>query len=248
MQDYKDSVITSVNNDRIKDFVKLKQKKYRDAEQMFIVEGYHLIQEAAKVNLLDTVLTTKEDSFVEGVNNILVNSDIISKLSSTVAPQNIIGIVRYFNKEETGASKILLLDNIQDPGNMGTIIRTALAFGIEKIIASPDTVDFYNEKVIRASQGSIFSIPLFKKDLKEEIVSLKEKQIVVIAAELEGAVNIKDFKVSDSYALLLGNEGQGVKNELLKLCDKTVKIAIKDIDSLNVAIACAIILWVFETN
>lgn len=248
MQGYNTMKITSVNNETIKDFVKLKQKKNRDIEKKFIVEGYHLVEEALHANLLDTVLTTDEDSFIDGVKNILVNSDIISKLSATVAPQNIIGIVRYFDKVEQDATKVLLLDNIQDPGNLGTLIRTALAFGVEKIVTSFDTVDFYNEKVIRASQGAIFAIPLFKKDLSGEINSLKEKKIPVIATALKGAVSIKDYKASAQYALLLGSEGQGVKSELLKLCDTVVKIPIKDIDSLNVAIAGAIILWTLETN
>lgn len=242
-------IITSINNNQIKDLAKLKQKKYRDLSRKFIVEGYHLVEEAYQANLLDTVLATKESDFKAGVNNILVSEDVILKLSSTVTPQLIIGIANYCDFVEEDASKILILDNIQDPGNMGTLIRTALAFNINKIITSLDTIDIYNDKVVRASQGSIFKIPVFKKDLIEEIKFLKTKGIVIIASTLNNnSLDIKDYKVKDKYALILGNEGVGIKNEILSIADISVKIPIEKIDSLNVAVAGSILLYVLETN
>jgi len=236
--------IVSVNNKIIKDLIKLKQKKYRDLEKRFIVEGYHLVLEAYNANLLDTVIAVNEDDFKSGVKGILVSEEVIKKFSSTITPQPIVGIVKYFDFKEKDASRILILDNIQDPGNMGTLIRTSLAFGIEKIIISLDTIDFYNDKVIRASQGSIFKIPIFKKSLVEEINILKKKGIKIIASSLDdNSLDVTCFKAVEKFALILGNEGSGIRQEVLKASDVSLKIPIKGIDSLNVAIAGAILLY-----
>ena len=241
--------IVSVNNNTIKNLIKLKQKKYRDLEKKFIVEGYHLVSEAYNANLLDVVIAVDEADFKEGVEGILVSEEVIKKLSSTITPQPIIGIVKYFNFKEKDASKILILDNIQDPGNMGTLIRTALAFGVEKIIVSLDSIDFYNDKVIRASQGSIFKMPIFKKSLIEEINNLKMKKIKIIASSLDNnSLEITKLNALEEFALILGNEASGIKEEVLKASDVSVKIPIKGIDSLNVAIAGAIFLYVLTVK
>ena len=233
--------IDSINNDYIKKLSKLKNKKYRDELGLFIVEGYHLVKEA-KDYLID-VLITNEDDEVEGVNNILVTEDIIKKLSFSQTPQNIIGVCKVKNNKLLG-SRYLLLDNIQDPGNLGTLIRTALGFGIDTIVASLDTVDIYNDKVIRASQGALFHINYIRADLLEIIPMLKLSGIKVIGTSLMSSIDLKEIDCSDNFAIILGNEGSGVHENVLNLTDVNVRIEMSEkLESLNVAIAGSIIMY-----
>ena len=234
--------INSINNEYIKDLSKLKTKKYRDEKGMFLIEGYHLVQEA-KEYLVD-VLITKEEDVVNGVNNILVTEDIIKKLSFSQSPQNIIGVCKMKNNTEIIGNRILVLDNIQDPGNLGTLIRTALGFKIDTIIASLDTVDIYNEKVVRASQGAIFNINYIKGDLLEIIPNLKLRGIKVIGTSLKSSVDLKKIDCSDNFAVILGNEGSGVREDVINLTDINVRIEMSEkLESLNVAIAGSIIMY-----
>lgn len=233
--------INSVNNDYIKELSKLKNKKYRDELGLFIVEGYHLVKEAK--NYLVDVLITDENDKVEEVNNILVTEDIIRKLSFSQTPQKIIGVCKMKENELSG-SRYLLLDNIQDPGNLGTLIRTALGFGIDTIVSSLDTVDIYNDKVLRASQGALFHINYIKGDLFEIIPKLKLRGIKVIGTSLKSSVDLKKIDYSDNFAVILGNEGCGVREEVLNLTDVNVRIEMSEkLESLNVAIAGSIIMY-----
>ena len=234
--------INSINNEYIKELSKLKIKKYRDEKGKFLIEGYHLVQEAKKY-LVD-VLITKEEDAVEGANNILVTEDIIKKLSFSQSPQNIIGVCKMNNIQKISGCKFLILDNIQDPGNLGTLLRSALGFGIDTIIASLDTVDIYNDKVIRASQGAIFNIDYVKGDLKEIIPSLKLSGVKIIGTSLKSSVDLKEIDCSASFAVILGNEGSGVREEILNLTDINVRIEMSEkMESLNVAIAGSIIMY-----
>ena len=234
--------ITSVNNEHIKELVKLKNKKYRDEKKLFIIEGYHLIEEA-KDMLVEVLITDEKDS-VEGINNILVSKEVIEKVASSCTPQNIVGICKYINNEELIGKRFLLLDNIQDPGNLGTLIRSSLGFGIDTIIVSLDTVDIYNEKVIRATQGAIFNINYIKGDLVKYIELLKEKGVYVIGTSLKSSKNLKSVDKCDSYAIILGNEGNGVREELLNQTDFNVRIEMDEkLESLNVAVAGSIIMY-----
>ena len=207
--------INSVNNEYIKELSKLKTKKYRDELGLFIVEGYHLVKEA-KDYLVDVLITNELDK-VEGVNNILVTEDIIKKLSFSQTPQNIIGVCKMNVNDKLCGNRFLLLDNIQDPGNLGTLIRTALGFGIDTIVASLDTVDIYNDKVIRASQGALFHINYVKGNLLDIIPTLKLRGIKVIGTSLKSSIDLKKIDCSDNFAVILGNEGNGVSEDVLNL-------------------------------
>ncbi len=236
--------INSINNEYIKELYKLKNKKYRDEKGLFVVEGYHLVQEAK--DKLVTVLISNERDEIKGVENILVTDEIIKKLAFSQNPQKIIGVCEMVNNYKDLGERILLLDNIQDPGNLGTIIRTSLGFGINTIIASLDTVDIYNDKVIRASQGAIFNINYIKGDLKKYIDILKKKDIKIYGTSLKSSVNLKDVEVNNKYAIVLGNEGNGVREYILDLTDVNVRIEMnKQLESLNVAIAGSIIMYHF---
>lgn len=239
--------ITSISNEYIKCLLKLKEKKYRHLENKFLIEGYHLVKEAYQANVLKEVLVVNSNANYEGVSVIKVNEQIIKKLSSTITPQDIIGICEIPKNKDIKGKKILLLDNINDPGNLGTLIRSSLGFGIDTIVLSEDCVDLYNEKVIRSTQGALFKINIIIDDLKKVINELKEKDIKIYGTSLESSKFLQQYNVKNNYAILLGNEAQGVKKELLELTDENIKIEIDTrLESLNVAVAGAIIMYHFN--
>lgn len=235
--------ITSVNNPYIKELGLLKNKKNRILENKYIVEGYHLVEEAYKSCQLLQVLTTDEKSKFK-VDTILVTDAIIQKLSSTKEPQGIIGIVEIKKPTWNSYSKYLILDDVNDPGNLGTIIRSSAALGIEAIIVSPDTVDEYNDKVLRATQGAIFKIPIFRMNLEEAICKLKQDNVKIIATALKDSKDLTNIDKPNKFGVILGNEARGVKEEHLKLADEIVRIEMKnDVESLNVAMSAGIIMY-----
>lgn len=236
--------ITSINNEYIKYLFSLKDKKNRNKEEKYLIEGFHLVEEAYKAGVLVQIILTKEIENYQEIDKILVNDKIIEKLASTKNPQKIIGICSFKKNDYQLGKKILLLDNINDPGNMGTLIRTSLGFDIDTIIISEDCVDIYNEKTIRSSQGSIFHVNIFKANLAEEIDKIKEKGIKVIGTSLQSSIPLKTVSKIDKYAIILGNEANGVKKELQELTDLNIKIEINErLESLNVAIAGAIVMY-----
>lgn len=236
--------IDSIKNTYIIELNKLKQNKYRQSQKLFLIEGYHLVEEAHQANLLMTVLITKKDDYIDGVENIIVNESVITKLSQTNSPQGIVGVCRFLNPTNLHGSRYLLLDNIQDPGNVGTLIRTAAAFDIEMVILGDGCADLYNDKTIRATQGALFKIPVIQRNLFLVINELKKKNISIIGTDLEAENELKKIHNLKSYALLLGNEGTGVNPLLLKQTDINVYLRMnKNVESLNVAIAGGIILY-----
>lgn len=240
--------IKSSNNDYIKELSKLKNKKNRDLEGKFLVEGYHLIEMAA--NYLETILITdlKDLNIIPNKKYILVTKEIISKLSSTQTPQGIIGVA-HKKIEKIDNGNILILDNVQDPNNVGTLIRSALAFGINNIILSQDCVDIYNDKVVRGSQGSIFKINYLYCDLIEKIQELKKDNYVIYGTSLKNGKELNSIIIQNHFALILGNEGQGVREEILDMTDANIYISIsKQIDSLNVAVAGSILMYELGKN
>lgn len=236
--------ITSPTNPFIKDLMKLYDSGERKQKNKFLVEGYHLVNEAKQAGVLDIVLISNEDDFIDGVTNILVTNDIINKLSKTKTPQGIMGVCNIKTNQVITGSKFLLLDNVSDPGNLGTIIRTALGFNIDSIIISPDSVDIYNDKVIRSTQGALFKIPIIEMDIISAINKLKQDNIYIIGSSLNNSVSLKTLNKVDKYAIILGNEAQGITAEVLSNTDINVKIEINEqLESLNVAIAGAILLF-----
>lgn len=238
--------ITSVNNPLIKELALLKNKKERLNKQTFMVEGYHLVEEAYKRNCLVQILTTSDKDKINysDIDIIKTTDIVIKKLSSTIEPQGIIGIVKMPVFEKKNYTKYLILDDVADPGNLGTIIRSSLALGIDALIVSPDTVDEYNDKVLRATQGAIFKLPIYREDLKTAINDLKEQQIPVLATSLKGAVDVATLPRMESFAIVLGNEARGVKEELVDLSDKVIKVTMhNNVESLNVGVAAGMIAY-----
>ncbi len=236
-------LITSLENNKIKKYLRLKQKKYRDLENLFIVEGEHLVVEALNSNRLYDLLVLDGYNFDIDFNYTYVSLNIMKKLSNMESVPKVIGIVKKIENDFLVGDRVLLLDDIQDPGNLGTIIRSSVAFSITDIVLSLNTVDLYNDKVIRSSQGMIFKINIVKKDLIETIKELKNNNYLILGTNVHDGVDIRDINPL-KFALIMGNEGQGVKKEIQDMCDKNIYIKMNDnCESLNVGVATSIILY-----
>ncbi len=236
-------IITSLNNPTIKEISKLKNKKYRDLTNTYLVEGDHLVEEAYKNNILTKIILLEDTICNYDIEKIYVTKEVMKKLTELDTPNKIIGIVKKNTPLPIG-NKILILDNIQDPGNLGTIIRSSVAFDIDTIVLSPNTVDIYNPKVIRSTQGMIFYTNIITLELKEYINEIKTKNYTIFGTNVRNGKNIKEITLPEKFALVLGNEGQGVSKEIESLCDDNIYIKMSSkCESLNVSVATSILLY-----
>lgn len=238
-------LITSVDNKKIKKYVSLKDSKSRKVEGLFLVEGMHMCYEANKHNLLvDLLVLENTDISFSYVNEITyVTSNVLKKVSSLSNPTTVIGVCKINKTNEIIGNHILLLDDIQDPGNIGTIIRSSKAFNIDTIILSTNSVDIYNDKVLRSTQGMIFNMNIIYGDLLEIIPSLRDNGYMILGTNVNNGIDVRSIKV-DKFALVMGNEGQGVKQEIQDICDKNLYIKMNpDCESLNVGVATSILLY-----
>lgn len=239
-------LITSLENEKIKKCLKLKEKKYRDLYQQFIVEGEHLVIEAYRSGLLEEILIEQDEVTIINTEITYVTKEILAKISTLETPTHIIGICNKKQEDSHLGNKLLLLDRIQDPGNLGTIIRSSKAFGVDTVVLGEGCVDLYNDKVIRSTQGIGFHMNIVTRNLKELISELKEQDIPIFGTKVEYGEDIRTLTSRDKekYALIMGNEGRGVDTEILDLCDKYIYIELdSDVESLNVAIASSILLY-----
>lgn len=239
-------MITSTQNDIIKNIIKLKQKKYRDETRMFLIEGFHLVEEARKYQCIDKIITTTNDRYSE--ETIYVSSNVMEKLAFTKSPQPIMAICKKSINQNIiiDGNRYLLLDRVQDPGNVGTIMRTALAFGYDQIIMSDDCVDLYNDKVVRSTQGALFQMNVCVMNLLDTIEILKQHHVHVYGTTLKDAKSIECYDSQDKMAFVMGNEGQGVSEKVLDVCENNIYIPIQSVESLNVGIASAIMMYHFR--
>ena len=230
--------ITSTKNPLIKELLELKKSSIKKQKKMFLVDGEDFIFLAHEKKLLKMILTLSYQEKYDDIEQIIVTKPILDKLSSNVNSSSMIGVCSFFIQKEIIGNKLIYLDGVQDQGNVGTIIRTALAFNYDGVILSNDTASIYNDKVISSTKGALFKIPLY---LDVNINELKDKYCLV-ATSLHNALNYKEFKNRDKFILILGNEGQGVKKEIIEIASYNVKIPMDNIDSLNVAIAGGILM------
>lgn len=248
--------IESVKNERIKNLKKLEKKKYRDSEALYLLEGEHLVEEAIKFNADIKWLLVEKSEFsnyqylIDKLSDekiILVTSEVIKYLSTLPSPQPIIAVVHKSNERnhETATNHCLLLENVQDPGNVGTMIRTADAAGFSSVILGEGTADVYSPKVVRSMQGSQFHIQIQEQNLIEKIQELKNQGYMVYGTELnEAAIPYHEIKKHDKIAIVMGNEGQGVSEEVLLETDCNVYITMRGrAESLNVAVAAGILMF-----
>ena len=235
--------IESLSNKKIKELNKLKNKKYRDLENLFLVEGWHLVKEAYNAGILKEVLVLK-DTFVEmNCNIIYTTEEVLKYLSDVEAPQNIIGVCMKIDNNKIG-NKVVILDDIQDPGNLGTIIRSSVAFNFDTIILSNNSVDIYNPKVIRSTQGMLFKVNIIRCDLTEKISKLKDDGYRIIATKVTNGKDVKTLEKIEKLCIIMGNEGNGVSDKVLALADDFIYIKMnKNCESLNVGVATSILLY-----
>ena len=239
-------VITSLENQKVKDVVKLQSKKYRDLTNTFVVETEHLVEEAEKAGIIKDLFLV-EDEFVDNNDTYFVTNEVMRKMSSMESPSNVLAVCEKNNSKEIIGDRILLIDGVQDPGNLGTIVRSSVAFGVTTIVLSPDTVDLYNPKVIRATEGMFCHINIITMDLEEAINIIKSKGIKVYGTNVVDGVSVTSITDKNKYALIVGNEGNGVKQNIQDLSDANLYIPMKDnVESLNVGVACSILLYELE--
>ena len=232
-------MIESVNNRRIKEYAKLNDKKYRGQTNLFLIEGEHLIEEALKKDLVKDIFIIEGEVF-DYENGEYVSYAVMKKLSALTNPPKILAVCQKPNQQEIKGN-IIILDDIADPGNLGTIIRSAVAFNYETVILSPNTVDVYNPKVIRATEGMLFSINVIIADLKEKINKLKEEGYFIIGSDVN--TGKEPEKITQKHALIIGSEANGISQELKDFIDKNLTIKMNPLcESLNAAISASILM------
>ena len=227
-------MISSIENPKIKLLIKLKQGKYRKSEKMFIVEGAHLVKEAMLAGVLIEAYSINEQ---EGY--IQVSESVMKKITTTDTVVKEIGLCKFIEKSNI-TDKVLILDCVQDPGNMGTIMRSACAFGFNTIFVGTGSVDIYNEKVIRSSQGAIFKLNFLFGNVVEFIKGLSHK---VYGTNVVRGIPLDKIIKQDKIAVILGNEGNGISKEVDDLLLDNIYIPMNNTESLNVAIAGSIIMY-----
>ena len=238
-------VITSLDNEKVKYYYKLGKKKYRDLNNEFIVEGEHLVLEAYKSGALKEILVEEGVVLPLDVEQLEVSKEVLKKISSLNSPPKMIGLCEK-KVDTTIGKRILVIDEVQDPGNMGTIIRSAAAFNIDTIVVGNNTVDVYSPKVIRGTQGMLFHVPIVFYSIDKLIPILKKLQIPVYSTNVKYGVDVKKLSKEEksTFALIIGNEGNGVNPKYLEKSDKFIYIPMNSVvESLNVAVATSIILY-----
>lgn len=233
---------SSINNPKIKSLKLLKQKKYRDKEGLFLVEGDHLVKEAYNNGYLKELLIAEKSNYHLDVPTNEISDNVIKYLTDLESPTGIFGICEK-KKMNLKEGKILVLDGVQDPGNIGTIIRSSVAFNIDTIVINDKCADIYSSKVIRASQGMIFNANIIKKNLREFIENIKNSHKIIVT-KVDGGKKLKDIEKIEKFVIIMGSEGKGVSEELVRLADDYLYIPMnKSCESLNVAVATSIILY-----
>lgn len=243
--------IESINNPRVKIWKKLHTKKGRDNTGLFLIEGIHLIEEAMKAHLPIKELIVEVDKEIPAewkvcnIPHTVVSRQVIKEISETETPQGFMAICQLPDNENLPLEKgkFLFIDNVQDPGNIGAMIRTADACGLTGVVLGEGCVDPFNGKLIRATQGSLFHLPVQKMILEDAVQICKDNRIPVFGTSLQGST-YNAIAPQENFALIMGNEGAGVSESLLEKCDQNLYIPIYGkAESLNVAIAAGILLY-----
>jgi RNA methyltransferase, TrmH family len=245
--------IHSSKNPQVKQWKKLHTKKERENSGTFLVEGFHLVEEALKIEDMVLELIVSEEVEIPpridygSVSMTQINKEVVKELAETETSQGIFAVCKQPKHKQVDATSYLLLDAVQDPGNLGTIIRTADAAGIDAIVVGNGSVDIYNSKVLRSAQGSHFHLPIIRGDLFEWIEKLKSDGIPIYGTSLDNGIVFTEVEPTPSYALIVGNEGNGIQTDLLNETTKNLYIPIfGKSESLNVAVATGILLYYFK--
>ena len=253
-------MITSPSNESVKHVTMLvKSAKARRKEGVFVVEGERIVREIPKEIVKECYVSEDYLSSHDGkdpgfnVTPIVVSSSVFKKMSDTSAPQGILcvcrmrdtGVEEFLSTRQSGDLKLLILEGIQDPGNLGTMVRSAEGAGFDAIIADENTVDVYNPKVTRSTMGSLFRVPVFyTDDLPETVEKIKKMSVTVYAAHLKGSTAYRDVTYENRIAFLIGNEGSGLSDDISSKADRLIKIPMcGKLESLNAAVAASLLMF-----
>ena len=242
------TIITSKANSVVKNAKKLHQKKYR--KSAYLIEGWHLFEEAVQAGVtIEKIfaLESYRDQLVAFPQTIWVSEEILRDLADTQTPQGIVAVIQ---KEEVGLpdlhqGKFLFLEDVQDPGNVGTMIRTADAAGFTGVIVSDKSADIYSLKTLRSMQGSHFHLPIYRMSSQRLLEKAKKAGIPVLATTLsKDSVDYRELSSIENFVLVMGNEGQGISPLMVESADQLVHISMKgQAESLNVAVAAGILIF-----
>lgn len=254
------SVISSLSNSQIKNLTLLQKKsKARDEQGVFVIEGLKMYEEAKELGVLNKAYVSEsfyqdmifqQADYFDGVDYEILTDSVFKGVSETQTPQGVMGLVAKSNFDLDALLKepnacFLLLEDIRDPGNLGTMIRTAEGAGITGIIANSSTVDIYNPKVVRSTMGSIYRVPFIIAENFYDIISrLKQHNIQIYAAHLAGIDYDTEGNYGDKCAFMIGNEANGLSEQATKYADRLIKIPMAGkVESLNAAVAAAILMY-----
>lgn len=236
--------ITSLDNQKIKAALKSVDK----AGPSFLIEGFHNVEMASEHGLLDVIFSLVP-SDIKAPTSYLINEKVLKKLTTSKTPEGIVGLCHKKEPQAFSSERLLYLDDIQDPGNLGTLLRSALAFGFKDVLLSKCTADPYGAKALLAGQGAIFGLNVIssKEDTFQDIQLLKTSNYFLIATSLKDSIPFEGYvPPKKPLALLLGNEGNGLKEIILNNSDVRLRISMSSIDSLNVGIAGGIVMHEFR--
>ena len=245
------TIITSKANSVVKNAKKLHQKKHR--KSAYLIEGWHLFEEAVQAGVtIEKIfaLESYRDQLVAFPQTVWVSEEILRDLADTQTPQGIVAVIQ---KEEVGLpdfsrGKFLFLEDVQDPGNVGTMIRTADAAGFTGVIVSDKSADIYSLKTLRSMQGSHFHLPIYRMSLASFVEEAKKTAMPILATTLsKESKDYRELSPLEAFVLVMGNEGQGISSVMAESADQLVHIGMKGrAESLNVAIAAGILMFYFS--
>ena len=236
-------MITSLDNKTVKELTKLHQKKYRNDEYLLLDES--LISVARQTGYLKTLICVDEIPF-EFENVLMVSQEVLDKISQ-MQGLKYIGVGKIIKPSNAYKNRVIILDHLQDPLNIGRIMEEAYLFGFDSVLLSENCADIYNEKCLINSKGSIYKLNIYQGNLVEEISNLKNMGFKIYATGLRKQTKqMTDILPQDKMAFILGNEGSGVDDKIMDISDEIIKIDMVNIDSLNVGMAGAIIMYNFS--
>lgn len=239
--------IDSLTNAQVKRWVSLHTTKGRAEAGSFLVEGEHLVEEALNSGWIKKLLIREGfDNPYPNLSAVHLSTPVFKKVSQLESLGWIMAECALPPHVSLSGTRFLVADRIQDPGNLGTILRIAVAFGFDQVLCSPDCVDLTNDKVIRSTQGALFHVPVVRGELLELLRDLQAQGITLYATAADGELALGDVRAHDRVALILGNEGSGVSSTVMELADHRLKIEMSAFESLNVAIAAGIVAYHFR--
>jgi len=241
--------ITSVNNDLVKETAKLLKNKYRDESGLFLIEGEKGVNEALLAGLkIEYIFVLENESLFSGENVIETTEAVLSKISDAKSAPKVVAVAKQPKvdlKKLASLNKIVLLEGIKDAGNLGTILRTATAFGVDGIVLYGDTVDLYNPKCVRSTVGNLWKIPVFKiKDFSLLESNFKDYERIATLPKGDSVVNLKNYIAPIKTVIMFGSEADGLSEELKNFATKNITIEMKEnVESLNLSISVGVILY-----